>query len=196
MRTFRRNRAPAVEKLPLEESLINEGDPALVAEMLQLKEEGYATPQDRYIATVSAEGRSKGERYVKLRENLERTHLEQLLTTLVATGFDSHASPDAPPKKIFPDRWRILTRNYEDSSASDRGMEITGILAWRPNRQAKAPAPTGISEIAIDKVSRIASFNDIEARLSGRCFDLLVVLAEEAKSRGGSPVSIRKFFRG
>jgi hypothetical protein len=108
--------------------------------------------------------------------------------SLVATGYDSRAAINAPPVAIPADRWRVLTPNFEDSSAAGGGLSIGGILVSDSNRpgarrEASSPEP----QLRIAKAARRACFDGLDVKLTARSFDLLVILAEAA-IQGAVPV--------
>lgn len=110
------------EPQTLAKALMVWGDPAAVAEMTRLAKEGY----DSHLLTVGrpeTESDRNALRYRGLREELQTALVEKLREgSLVATGYDSRASLDAPRTTIPADRWRVLAPSFGDSSAADGGL--------------------------------------------------------------------------
>ena len=128
----------------LAEALLAWGDPAAVAEMIQLAEGGYDGPIIIFLDGPKSEDERKVFRYQELRSQLEQELTQKLRDgSLVATGYDSRAAIDAPPVAVPADRWRVLTPILEDSSATAAGMAITGILVYEAATALSAWTPAG-----------------------------------------------------
>jgi hypothetical protein len=155
--------------------------------MLQLKTQGYGGPQFLLADSPWTKSERKQSRYRHLRHQLEGELMEKLRTgELVATGYDSRAVIDAPPNTIPADRWRTLTANYKESSATMGNVVITGIQVLRPTAQAPAPQPR--PGLRIDVRARQAQLDGTDLNLTPRSFKLLVMLARQA-SKGAHVVS-------
>jgi DNA-binding response OmpR family regulator len=178
--------------LTLADALVRWGDPAAVAEVTRLAGEGYDGPLIVLVPGPATEYERNVFRYRELRERLETALVAKLRDgSLVATGYDSRAAIDAPPATIPADRWRVLTPNFEDSSAAGGGLSISGILVSDSNRggarrEASSPEP----QLRIAKAARQACLDGLDLKLTPRSFDLLVILAEGA-IHGAVPVPKR-----
>ena len=176
------------EPQTLEDALQAWCDPSLVAEMLQLKTQGYDGPQFVVAGRPETESERKQSRYRRLRKQLEAELLEKLRAgELVATGYDSRAAIDAPAIKIPADRWRILTANFKESSAATGNVVITGIQVLRLTAQAPAQPLSG-PRLRINLTARQAQLDGIELNLKHLSFRLLVMLAKQA-AKGAYVVS-------
>jgi hypothetical protein len=170
---------PITKPRSLEDALQSWCEPSLVAEMLQLKTQGYGGPQLLFPDGPETESERKQFRYLYLRKQLEAELLEKLKAgELIATGYDSGAPIDAPPNTIPADRWRTLTANYKESSATMGNVVITGIQVLRPTAQAPAPQPR--PGLRIDVRARQAQLDGTDLNLTARSFKLLVMLARQA----------------
>jgi DNA-binding winged helix-turn-helix (wHTH) protein len=174
----------------LAEALVAWGDPAAVAEMLSLAEEGYDSPLMIIIlGAPPSEYERKTFRYQKLREGLEAAFLAKLRDgPLVTMGYVHGSSVNEPPVIILSDRWRVLTPNYEDSSATGAGMTVSGILVYEDESAAGVPARPAPPRLRMSRDPRRARLDDTELQLTPRSLRLLLVLAE-AVVAGRSVVS-------
>jgi len=169
------------EELPLVEALARWGDPALAAETTQLASEGYDGPSISILGGPITPDERKYGRYQEVRELLQQELLEKLRQgVLIATGFDVRAAADAAAITIPPERWRSLVPRYDDASATDGTMTITGIRV----REAAAQ-PVGKRRLIVGRANRHVWFDGKAIRLTPRSFDLLLILAEAALSSGG-----------
>jgi hypothetical protein len=128
----------AASGLSLRDASIFYGDADVVERFARLWEQGYDVEPEYDPWPDESRDRFAHIRNVQYRE--EKTRLEFGLLrklsagTLFATGF-SHAAPlDEPATRIAADRWRILTPDFDSSSAAAPGMIITGILVFEPNQ--------------------------------------------------------------
>lgn len=175
----------------LAEALLAWGDPAAVAEMIQLASEGCDGPQIVILGEPAGEYERKVLRYQELRSQLEQELIKKLRSdSLVATGYDSRAAIDAPPVAIPADRWRVLTPIFEDSSATAAGMTITGILVYEGEPATMLPASLTGPRLEIRRRARRVRLDDTAVSLTPRSFDLLLLLAEAAVA-GDAPMPRR-----
>ena len=139
----------------LKEALSRWGDPESAQEMLCLVRQGCDAPMILSTSGPLSPAEERGLRYLSLREKLESEILERLRQgQLVATGYDSRAALDAPPITIPADRWRVLTPDFNKSSATAVGFTVVGILVFegetqkkpKPNRSAGRLAPARLRE--------------------------------------------------
>ena len=89
---------------------------------------------------------------------------------LLATGRDPRQLGDAPRIVISPDRWAYLTIDEETWAAIGDGVRVTEILV------------SLAGGLVIQKSARRARLGTVDLLLSPRSFDMLVMLAEGAKS--------------
>lgn len=173
----------------LAEALLRWGDSTLVAEMTQLAKDGYDGPLIVLVPGPASTYERNVLRYRELREQLEQALLDKLRSgSPLATGYDVRAPINAEPLTIPGDRWRVLTPNYEDSSATDAGVTITGILVHEDVPATAPLASTAQLRLEIGRTTRRVRFDGTKLRLAPRSFDLLLILAEAAASTG-APVS-------
>jgi hypothetical protein len=184
-----------VEGKTLEDALLTWGDPAAVTEMVRLAREGYHGPAIIVLGVPETEAEQKIFRYRSLREQLKAELLANLRQgKLVAAGFDARAAIDARPVTVPADRWRVLTPNYVDSSATGPGITIAGILVTEPTATAAtAPATEAVDEgpvvekigpkeprLRMWKSSGLVQLDGTAVILTHRSFRLLLKLAESA----------------
>lgn len=178
-------------RFTLQEALLRWGNQAAVTEMLELKKKGYDAPI-LVIGRTETEDDRKAFRYRKLRGDLEAEIMGLLQGgPLISTGYDSRSPIDALESTIRADRWRVLTPNFDDSSAAGKGFEITGILvssldSFRTPKEVILPEPP----LQIARAARRARLYGRDLNLTPRSFDLLVLLAEGA-IQGAVPVPKR-----
>jgi hypothetical protein len=101
-------------------------------------------------------------------ERLEHVLCEELVAQLAAgalraTGFEPSTPADSPPVAIHASRWRILTPDLANSSASALGITITGIRVVpatlpridphgsRPATEVRDRSPPPISQAALTR---------------------------------------------
>jgi len=169
--------------LTLEEALRAWGDPAEVAEMTRLENEGCGW-QESIVHRSEADSR-KIERCRELHERLETAQLARLREgSLIATGYDSRAAIDAPPTAVRADRWRVLTPNTEDSSAAGGGLSIFGILvseAKSGDAAIGASSPQQpqavVRRLVLVGASQLAIIDGVEKHIPMQPFNLLKMLA-------------------
>lgn len=184
-----------IEGQPLGEALLTWGDPAAVAEIKQLEREGYAGPRMWIVEGPVTEDDRKGFRYDELREQLRAELVDKLRHgMLIASGYDSRGSIDAPPVTIPPDRWRIVSPDFDDSSAIAGSFTITGILvheagALAATAPATAAAKTKIQQAAvrlrIERGRELVFVDGSERPMPEQLFKLLCLFAERAIRDGG-----------
>jgi hypothetical protein len=171
---------PITKPRSLEDALQVWCEPSLVAEMLQLKTQGYGGPQLLFPGGPETESERKQFRYWYLRKQLEAELMEKLKAgELIATGYDSLAPIDEPASTIPADRWRTLTANFKESSATTGNVVITGIQVLRPTAQVPAQPLSG-PRLRIDARTRQAQLDGTDLNLTARSFKLLVMLARQA----------------
>ena len=121
---------PEPEGVTLEEALRHWCDPTRAQEMLRLDKDGFSSPpMIIWAGCPETEYDRNTFRYGSLRSDLERELIDKLRRgVLTALGYDSRAAIDAPPVTISADRWRVLTPDFGESSATASGFTITGIL--------------------------------------------------------------------
>lgn len=121
--------------LTLRQAMVHYGDQATAARFL-LSDHRYRgllrTPADRHSVEFSISGRS----HLSALENLQRALLDKLAAgELRATGFDATRGIDERAQAIPPDRWRTLKPDFDASSASSPGVEISGVLVFKTRPQ-------------------------------------------------------------
>ena len=164
----------------IEDALQTWCEPSLVAEMLQLKQQGYDGHQLFFAGGPETESERKQARYRYLREQLEAELLEKLKAgELMATGYDERAPIDARKITIPADRWRTLTANFQESSAVTGNVVITGIQLLRSTSRA-AVASRSSPRLRILVRERQAQLDGQDLNLTRRSFNLLVMLARQA----------------
>ena len=101
-------------------------------------------------------------------ERLEHVLCQELVAQLIAgalraTGFEPSTPADSPPVAIHASRWRVLTPDFENSSASAPGITITGIRivpaalpridprGSRPAREVQDRSPPSISQAELQR---------------------------------------------
>jgi hypothetical protein len=129
---------PVPEGATLEEALRRWCDPAAVAEMERLADEGYDGPNVWILGEVT-EYEVKVSRYQELRRQLETELMDKLRRgELAATGYDMRLALDAKPVVLSADRWRVLAPDFERSAARTGAVEVSGI---RVTERARAGHP-------------------------------------------------------
>lgn len=135
---------PEPEGVTLEEALRHWCDPTRAQEMLRLDKDGFRGPlMIMVLGGSESEYERNVMRHCSLRDDLERELIDKLRRgVLTAFGYDSRAAIDAPPVTIPADRWRVLTPDFGESSATASGFTITGILVIEGMRQSAMPDRT------------------------------------------------------
>jgi hypothetical protein len=156
--------------------------------MNQLERDGYGEGRLLVFGGPATESDRKASRYRGLREQLHATLVDNLRCgKLVAQGYDARASVDAPPVTISSGRWRVLTPNFEDSSASAPGITISGILVQEakvattpPLEPAKAAVAPATIRLRIKRSQELAFVDGKEFLIPEVPFRLLCLLAGQA----------------
>jgi hypothetical protein len=87
---------------------------------------------DSPISFVDEPDDTPRRRFRRVQEKLEGNLLGLLREgVLVASGYSENAAADAKPTLIAPDRWRLLTPNFLNSSAEGSGLSLSGICVFR-----------------------------------------------------------------
>ena len=113
------------------------GDPPMLYDV-----DGWPTPRE-----VLSLFRVRARQLSEARSRLEYCLTANLATgALTSTGYSAGDPLDEPARTIAPDRWRMLTPDFETSHATGAGVLVTGILVFqvRTNRTTEA-APTRFS---------------------------------------------------
>jgi hypothetical protein len=129
--------------LPLWEAMLFYGDPITAEVAATRKLEGFDQPPFYPFEEMTREEQRE---YNAGSHQLERTSrdlqyeiLEKLRTgKLFPTGYATNARLDEPPARIFADLWRLLELDGWNSAAKGNGIEISGILIFKPKRRAAA----------------------------------------------------------
>jgi hypothetical protein len=127
-------------------------------QFLDLEAEGYAgdppmlygldgEPTPREVLSLF---RVRSGQLRELRSRLEFCLTRKLATgVLTAIGYAAGDPLDEPARAIPPDRWRLLTPDFETSQASGPGVLVTGILVFgRPANGVRTPQPRRCSNTA------------------------------------------------
>ena len=196
-----------VTPLSLFEAMCAFGDPDRVSEMICLDHQGYSGPKIFFMGPITGDELPVW-RYRELRQQLEEDLVAKLRAgTLVAIGYDSRAPISAPAVTIPADRWHVLVPNFDASTATDAGIDVTGILVQRvssieaPSQPTAAMAEDGLGQVRVGsaaipglqivKAARHASWNGLDLKFSPMSFALLLLLAEKART-GAAPVALRE----
>ena len=121
--------------LSLRDASIFYGDDKTAERFTILRIEGYEIEPD--FDPWDQKGRNdfylKNMAFRECRLRLETSLIGKLTAgTLFATGCADSAPLDQPAARIIPDRWRTLTADFENSSASAPGLIVIGILVFHP----------------------------------------------------------------
>lgn len=110
----------------LEEALFECSDTELREEYERLKEYDYP------FGFVHESEQSPRRQARRIRAQLELALLNALVEgKLVASGYDTRSPADAKPVAISPDRWRVMTPDFQKSSAEGSGVSLFGIRVFR-----------------------------------------------------------------
>lgn len=183
--------SPQTHPLSLFDAMCAWGDPDKVAEMLALKRRGADAP----ILVLGRRGpEPAGWRYRDIREGLEDALVARLLTGgLIAEGYDSDGSFDQPMIRIPSDRWRVLTPDFDESSAVSHNRKIIGIVvsprekvdAGPSGEPSAIPLGSGLVRLVIRQQSKSITLDGKPITLAARPFSLFLLLAEAAQAGTG-----------
>ena len=167
------------------------GDPELVSEMLALKKQGAEAPM-----WIIGEDNRKIFRYTRLRELLERSLVDKLLSgELVSSGYDSSLPLGQPITQISADLWRVLIPDFDESTAKLGEKKIVGIVVMPKKEAATRPSvatsrgaitsTAATARLVIKPASKEITLDGTRVQLSARLFKLLHLLAEAARDDVG-----------
>ena len=195
---------PATGPLSLFHAMCAWGDPAAVAEMIRL--DRYSGPAISVIEGRPLDSEQWVSRYRHLRQRLEEELIEKLRNgTLVASGYDSNAPIDAPAVTIPPDRWRVLTPDFDESTATSGDRKIIGIVVVL--REATTSATGNVTlpatianaprlvRLVIREESKEITLDGMPVPVTKLSYDLIALLAEAAQN-GSRLVSNAKIEQG
>ena len=87
---------------------------------------------DSPISSIDEPEDTPRRRFRRLQEQLEGNLLDHLREALlVASGYPEDAAADAKPTLIAPNRWSLLTPNFQNSSAQGSGLSLFGIRVFK-----------------------------------------------------------------
>jgi DNA-binding winged helix-turn-helix (wHTH) protein len=183
----------------LGEAMLTWGDLDLLAELRRTldADEPLTTMASLFGKETAADRR--GLPYTRVTDQLRADLIEKLCDgQLVATGFAGGAPPDALPTPIRPERWRVLTPDFETSSATGSDITLSDIrvaardsgLSSEGGGGALSNLPEATVTLTVLGGSREISLNGQRLPLSNRLFDLVELLAKAAS--GGRVVPHRE----
>lgn len=141
------DRKSRTAEVSLSEAVLLWGDQTKAAEFKQLQERGVGPHPQVFLAGPPDQFDIDCRRYEKLKEELESSLIGMLVSgSLIAEGYDVRQGADRPPVEIRPDRWRTLDIDFDKSAATDRELELTGILVHAAAPPASQPVSSAAAE--------------------------------------------------